>query len=127
MVVPSLALHIVYGVGDSGMVTACDSTLGGGWVLFCFCSTILVCVLVVSTLVFGVIWPWDITTSFLIVFSFSLPKGANGAAGAIFFSTLIKYVATWVAASAKEIPVILVFSGKNYIVSIMCSSIVLEI
>ena len=50
-----LALYLVWGVGYAGMVTACVSTLGCGWVLFWFCPTILVYVSVVSSLVFGVI------------------------------------------------------------------------
>ena len=48
----SLALHIISGDRDSDMVTVCGSTLEGVWVLILFCSTILVYVLVVSSLVF---------------------------------------------------------------------------
>ena len=59
------------------MVTDCGSTLGGVWVLFWFCSAILVCVSVVSRLVFGVIWPWNISASFLSASSFYVYKGEN--------------------------------------------------
>ena len=47
MVVLHLSIFLVWVIRDSGMVTACLSTLGGGWVLFFFYSTILVYVLVV--------------------------------------------------------------------------------
>ena len=40
---------------------------------------------------------------------FSVPKGANGEAGARFFSALMKYVSAWVSESAEEIPGIVVF------------------
>ena len=43
---------LVWGVVSDDMVTACGSTLRYFWVLFCYCSTILVCVSVVSSLVF---------------------------------------------------------------------------
>ena len=119
------ALNIVLGVGANGMVTDYISTFGCGWVLFWVCSTILVCVSVVSSLVFGVIWPWNISESFRSALSFSVTKGANGTAGAGFFSALIKSVSACVDASAEEIPGIAVFSGNNSTASVMHSAVVL--
>ena len=84
MGVPGLALYLVWGFGYYGMVTACGSTLGVGCVIFSFCTTILVRASVVSSMVFGVIWPWKIPTSSLIELRFSVPKGENGAAATIF-------------------------------------------
>ena len=126
MYVLDLALRLVWGVGPAGMVTACISILRGISVLFFFCSAILVCVSVVSSLVFPVIFPWDIFTSFLSALSFSIPNGANGVAGTGFFSALIKYVAAWLAALAEEIPGIVVLSGNNSTGSALCSVLVLE-
>ena len=91
------------------------------------CSAILVCVSVVSSLVSGLIWPWNISSSFAGTLSFSVTKGANGADGAGFFSALIKSVASWVAASSQEITGIVVFSGKNSAVYVMRSALVLKI
>ena len=109
------------------MVNDCIPTLRGGWVLFFFCSTILVCVSVVSSLVFGVIWPWNISESFRSALSFSVTKGANGAAVDRFFSAMIKDVTAWVDASAEEIHCIVVFSGKNSTVYVIHYALVLEI
>ena len=58
------------------------------------CYTILVCVSVLSSLFFVVIWPWKISAFFLSAISFSVPKGTTGASGAVFFGALIKYVDT---------------------------------
>ena len=63
--------------------------------------------------------------SFLSASSFAVPKCENRAAGAGFLSALIRYVAAWVAASAKGIPGIVVFTGNNLIVSAIHSVIVL--
>ena len=49
-----------------------------------FCSTILVCVSVVSSLGFGTIWPWKISASFLSALIVSVPKVASREAGAGF-------------------------------------------
>ena len=87
----------------------------------------MVYVSVVSSLVFGMIWPWKISASFLIEIFFSVTKGANRAAGAGFFSALIKSVSACVDASAEEIPGIAVFSGNNSTASVMCYAVVLEI
>ena len=56
-----------------------------------------------------------------------MPKGANRAAGAGFFSVMIKYVVPWVAALAEEISCIVVFSKHYSTVSVMHSDLVLEI
>ena len=66
------------------MMTDCGSNLRCGWFLFCFCSTILVCVSVVSILGFDAIWPWRNSAIFLSALSFSLPKSANEVDGAGF-------------------------------------------
>ena len=84
MGVTGLALPHIWGVGDDGIVTDCGSILGGGWVLFLFCSTILACVSVVSSLVFDMIWPWYIYASFITALIFSVPKGKIFGDGAIF-------------------------------------------
>ena len=120
------ALNIVLGVGANGMVTDYISTFGCGWVLFWVCSTILVCVSVVSSLVFGVIWPWNISESFRSALSFSVTKGANCAAGAKFFSALIKYIVAWVSVFVEEIPGILLFPGDNFTMTAISSAFVLE-
>ena len=99
----------------------------GRWLgpVFLFSPTILVCVLVVSSLVFGVIWTWKISASFLSALIFYVPKDANGTAGTGFSSELINYVAAWVAALAEEITGIVVFSGNNSTVSAMRSHVLL--
>ena len=107
------------------MVTDCGSNLGGSWFLFLFCCTILVWVPVVSSFIFGVIWTWKISASFLSALIFYVPKDANGTAGTGFSSELINYVAAWVAALAEEIPGIVVFSGNNSTVSAMRSHVLL--
>ena len=53
------------------------------------------------------------SASFLSASFFSVPKGAIGAAGAGFFSALIKSVDAWVSALAEKIPGIVVFLGNN--------------
>ena len=55
-----------------------------------------------------------------------MPKGKNGASGDDFFSAPIKSSAILAAAPAEEIPVILVFSGKNSTVSTIISVLVWE-
>ena len=72
-----LTLHIVGGARDAGMATPCVYTLGDGWVLFWFSSTILVCVSVVSSLVFAMVLSCKISSSFLSISSFYIPKGEN--------------------------------------------------
>ena len=67
------------------------------------------------------------SASILSASRFSVPKGANGAAGDRFFSVLIRYVATQESESAEETPGIVVFSGNNLTVSKICSALVLEI
>ena len=74
-----------------------------------------------------VIWPWNIYASFISALSFSVTKGANGAAVDRFFSAMIKYVTAWVDASAEEIHCIVVFSGKNSTVYVIHYALVLEI
>ena len=64
-------------------------------ILFWF--AILVCVSVVSSLGFSVIFPWKMSASFLSASSFSVPKGENGAAGSVLFSVIVNYVAPWVS------------------------------
>ena len=96
MVALVLSLGLVWGVGADDMVNVSSSTLRGVWVLFLFCSTILVCVSVVSSLVLGVILPWKMSASFLSESSFSVTMGTNEAAGARFFVALIRYVDSWV-------------------------------
>ena len=93
MGVIALALHIVWGVRAAGMVNYCGSNIGCGWVLILFCSTILVCVSVVSSLVLPVIFPWKMYASFISASSSSVPKGARRAAVAGFSIDLIKSVA----------------------------------
>ena len=44
-----------------------------------------------------------------------------------YFSVVIKSLAAWVDASAEENPDIVVFSADNFTVSVMRSSLVLEI
>ena len=61
----ALALRLIWGVGDVGMVTYCGSTLRVFWFLSFFCSNILVCVSVVSSLGFYVIWPCNMSARFL--------------------------------------------------------------
>ena len=53
------------------------------------------------------------SASFISTSSFSVPKGANRASGAGFFSELIKSIDTWMAASAEQIPGIMVLSVNN--------------
>ena len=45
---------------------------------------IVVCVSVVSSFIFDIIWPWKISASFLRKLLFLVPMGANRAAGAGF-------------------------------------------
>ena len=78
MGVPGLALRIVWYVWSAGMVTDCGPTLRCGWFIFCFFSNILFCVSVVSSLVFDVIWPWNISASFLSSLSFMCLKVKTG-------------------------------------------------
>ena len=47
--------------------------------------------------------------------------------GAIIFSILIRSVAKWVSVSVKGVPEILMFSEKNYTVSSLGSTLVLEV
>ena len=54
-----------------------------------------------------------------------MTKSGNGSVGAVCFIALIKYVATWVAAFAEEITVIVMFSKNNYTLSAICSTLVL--
>ena len=96
-----LALHLLGCVRAYSIVTDCVFTLGGGWVLFCFCSTILVCVSGVSSLVFAMVCSWIFLPDFRSTSSFSVHNGENGADSAVFFSTLIVSVASWVAAPAE--------------------------
>ena len=65
------------------------------------------------------------SASFLSESSFLMPKGANRAAGAGSFSASIKYIDAWVAASAEEIPFIMVLTGNNSTVSVISSALVL--
>ena len=55
-----------------------------------------------------------------------MPKGTNGMTGAGFFSEMIKSISVWVAASEEEILGIVVFLGNNSTVSVISSSLVLE-
>ena len=120
-----LALLLVWVVWDSIMVTYYGSTLGGGWVLCCFCYTILVYVSVISSLVFDVICTWKMSASFLSASIHSVPKVTNRAIGDGFFSELIKSVSSWASSLAEEIPGIIMFSGNSYTVSAMHSDLVL--
>ena len=96
-----LTLHLVGGASDTGMVTPCVYTLGDVWVLFWLSSTILVCVSVVSSLVFAMVCSCKMSSSFLSLSSFYIPKGENEAYCALYFIALIISVASWVAAPAE--------------------------
>ena len=65
------------------------------------------------------------SASFLSESSFLMPKGANRAACVGSFSAPIKYIDAWVAASAEEIPFIMVLTGNNSTVSVISSALVL--
>ena len=75
---------------------------------------------------FDEILPWKISENFLSSSSFSVPNGANRAAGVGNFNMMIRSIAAWVAVSEKEIPGILVFSGNNYTVYTIYSALVFE-
>ena len=70
---------------------------------------------------FSVIFPWNISASFLSALHFYM-----GASGDGFLNALIKSVTTWVDESAEEIPGIVVFSGNNSIVSARNLDLVLK-
>ena len=103
-----------------------DPTFGVTWVLFFFCYTILDCFSVISSLVFSVIFTCKMSVIFLSVSSFYVPKGANWAADAGFFSALSKSIVAMVAESAEESPGIVVLSGNNSTVSAVRSDFVWE-
>ena len=69
-----LSLCLVWCLGAAGMLTTCGFILRDVQVLLYFCSTFLVCVLVVSSVVFAVIWIWEMFASFLIASIFMCLK-----------------------------------------------------
>ena len=96
VVVIYLSLHVVLVLRMLlwSLCAAPTSEVAGSY--FSFFSTIFFCVSVVSSF-FYVICPWKIFVSFLIASSFSVHKVENRAAGAVFFSVMIKFVAACVA------------------------------
>ena len=64
-----------------------------------------------SSVSFGVNFTWKIPVSFLSESSFHVSKGANGAAGVLFFNALISSISASVTDLVEEIPGILVFQG----------------
>ena len=71
--------------------------MGPIFILFNYFSLCFSCI---KCLGFPVIFPSNMSTSFISASSFSVPQGANRLAGAGYFSVMINYVAAWLDALA---------------------------